>query len=292
MANPFKDYTIHLPAGELVFQEGEARTMMYVIQSGSVELYREADGRRISYGTLERGDFFGEMSLLLERQPRTTCAVTLEDAELVEIGATLFDKMIRGNIEIAVRMMRKISLRLREYEERGEALEAAPVEPSVPEADDDVSVPPETVEEEEIPVAREPPRLSHRRPQPGPAPGRSLSQVREDVPGAHAIFATEDGSNHFPLERDEASLGRFDPVTGMRPEVDVSAIDINRSVSRHHARLVRDGDTYTLTEEVGALNGTFVNSERLVTGKPTPVGDGDAVGLGRVKLRFHVLDKS
>ena len=116
MANPFKDFTVHLVSGDAVYQEGDVGMMMYVIQSGVVELFREVNGQRISYGALEKGDFFGEMSLLLERQHRTTSAVVLEDANLVEIDATLFDKMIRGNIEIAVRMMRKLSLRLRERE--------------------------------------------------------------------------------------------------------------------------------------------------------------------------------
>ena len=75
MANPFEGFTVHLEAGETVYQEGEVGTMMYVVQSGAVELYRQVNGQRISYGTLEKGDFFGEMSLLLERQPRTTSAV-------------------------------------------------------------------------------------------------------------------------------------------------------------------------------------------------------------------------
>ena len=78
MASPFKDFTVHLEKDEVVFQEGEPGTIMYVIQSGAVELFRDVDGRRISYGLLEKGDFFGEMSLLLESQPRTTSAVVAE----------------------------------------------------------------------------------------------------------------------------------------------------------------------------------------------------------------------
>jgi hypothetical protein len=310
VANPFEGFTVHLDAGETVYQEGEVGTMMYVVQSGAVELYRQVNGQRISYGTLEKGDFFGEMSLLLERQPRTTSAVVLEEAALVEIDATLFDKMIRGNIEIAVRMMRKLSLRLREFEvERGaepaaeepplrpvaerEVAEAAPVPPPVgaPPPEPARAAPPPAPEipptpEPEIPKAPEP----QRRPlQPALAAPRTLEQVRAEVPDAHAILSAEDGASHFPLAETEAAIGRFDPVTGMRPEVDVSAIDINRSVSRHHARIVRAPEGYTLTEEVGALNGTFVNGTRLVTGEPTPIQDGDEVGLGVVRLRFRVF---
>ena len=40
-------------------------------------------------------------------------------------------------------------------------------------------------------------------------------------------------------------------------------------------------------EEVGALNGTFVNGVKLVTGEPHVITDGDQLGLGMVKLIFR-----
>jgi hypothetical protein len=310
VANPFKEFTVHLAAGDSVYQEGEPGMMMYVIQSGVVELFREVQGQRISYGALEKGDFFGEMSLLLERQPRTTSAVVLQDADLVEIDATLFDKMIRGNIEIAVRMMRKLSLRVRERETEMEmepasapaaavqsppapvAVVEVPVEPALeaqlpPEPPSPVSVAPPPAAE--IPAAPEPPRSPVSPLRPATMPLQTLEQMRSASPDAHAALATDNGGTHLPLVSDDSAIGRFDPVTGMRPELDVSAIDINRSVSRHHARIQRSDSGYTLTEEVGALNGTFVNGTRLVTGEPTPIQDGDEIGLGVVRLRFHVL---
>lgn len=267
MANPFKDFTVSMRGGEVVYQEGEPGAMMYVIQAGSVELVRTVDGQEVSYGLLEKGDFFGEMSLLLESQPRTTSAVVRDTAVLVEIDSTIFDRMIRGNIEIAVRMMRKLSLRLRELQDRPVAT-PQPVPPV-----EDLPPPEATVE----------PAASPPRPAPAPPPPTSFPE------GTFAIFATEDGATQFPMRADSIAIGRFDPVTGMRPEVDLSAVDINRSVSRHHARLQRNGTEYTLTEEVGALNGTFINGGRLTTGKPAAVRDGDEVGLGMVRLRFQVL---
>ena len=285
MANPFKDFTVCQEKGEAVFQEGEAGTIMYVIQSGAIELFRDVDGRRISYGVLEKGDFFGEMSLLLESQPRTTNAVVVETADLVEINATLFDKMIRGNIEIAVRMMRKISLRLREYEERAVSVPSAGA-PAPEQALATGRVPPEAgaTKVEEAPP---PPVEAEVHPKPRPA-GPPLD---EKLPaGTFAVFRADDGSVQFPLGSDSCAIGRFDPVTGMRPEVDLSAVDINRSVSRHHARLLREGDHFSLTEEVGALNGTFINGTRLTTGKPGSLRDGDEVGMGMVRLRFQVVE--
>ena len=299
MGNPFKDFTVHVGKGEPVYQEGEPGAMMYVIQSGIVELFREVDSRRISYGVLEKGDFFGEMSLLLESQPRTTNASVLEDAVLVEINATIFDKMIRGNIEIAVRMMRKISLRLREYQERvtdvtdvtgAAAALAAPMEDAGGMATGRVPAMEAPVPTPVTPSAPEATEAIYRQATPAPAVAPAPLPKVSHPKGTFAIFQTQDGATQFPLANDSIAIGRFDPVTGMRPEVDLSAADINRSVSRHHARLVRNGNDYSLTEEVGALNGTFVNGTRLTTGKPAPVRDGDEVGMGMVRLRFQVVE--
>ena len=76
-------------------------------------------------------------------------------------------------------------------------------------------------------------------------------------------------------------------MTGTRPEVDLTPFDTNRSVSRRHAKvLAKDGDLF-VTEEVGALNGTFLNGRRLTPGKPEPIRTGDTIALGKLTLRFQ-----
>ena len=82
-------------------------------------------------------------------------------------------------------------------------------------------------------------------------------------------------------------VGRFDPVTELKPDVDLSEMDLKRSVSRRHARIIQTREGFEVVEEVGALNGTYVNGEKLTTGQPHPLGDGDELGLGMVKLVFR-----
>jgi CRP-like cAMP-binding protein len=162
-----------------------------------------------------------------------------------------FDKMIKGNIEIAIRMLRKLSIRLREAERRIETLQADGRPPAA-----------------SRPVAFSKPR----------AAAASGTGTRLEVEGEGTLF---------PLNAEETLIGRFDPVTELMPDVDLTQVDLKRSVSRRHARLVRANDGYTLTEEVGALNGTFVNGTKLVTGRPHPLQDGDKVSFGMVKLVFR-----
>ncbi len=113
------------------------------------------------------------------------------------------------------------------------------------------------------------------------------AEVVEEEPLQGAYLETDDGEQHFILEGDTLTIGRFDPVTGLKPEVDLSSVDINRSVSRRHAKLQLDNGVYQLSEEVGALNGTLVNNRRLVPGKPSPLSDGDTVHFGSVQLKFR-----
>ena len=76
--SPFADYLARYDAGDAIFTAGEEGQTLFVIQAGVIDLVGE-DGKEI-LATLERGDFFGEMSLL-EGTPRTYSAVAREDAE-------------------------------------------------------------------------------------------------------------------------------------------------------------------------------------------------------------------
>jgi hypothetical protein len=69
-------------------------------------------------------------------------------------------------------------------------------------------------------------------------------------------------------------------LIGRSPECDVFLDDV--TVSRRHAELVRDGDTFTITD-LGSLNGTFVNRKRIETAE---LEDDDEVQIGKYRLTF------
>jgi len=248
--NPFQNFMVRYGAGERIFTEGDLGTTMYIVQSGKVRLFRVVEGQKRVHGMMEKGDFFGEMSIL-EGLPRTISAEAVEDTELIEINSMTFDKMIKGNIEIAIRMLRKLSIRLRDAERRIETL-ATDGRPTA------------------APRAVATPKAK--------SGGAAGTGTRLEVEGEGTVFS---------INGNETLVGRFDPVTELMPDVDLTQVDLKRSVSRRHARLVRTSDGYVLTEEVGALNGTFVNGTKLVTGRPHPVIDGDRVSFGMVKLVFR-----
>ena len=112
--------TLSLGTGESVFEEGEIGTEMYIINEGRVEILKRVQGEERQLAVLEKGDFFGEMALL-EDLPRSAAARTLTEVKLVTINGSTFDQMLRANPEIAVRMMRKLSRRLRETDQQLQA---------------------------------------------------------------------------------------------------------------------------------------------------------------------------
>ena len=255
--DPFARFLKHFPKGTVLFNEGDEGEDMYIIRAGKVAIKKRVPHGETTVAVLEKGDFFGEMALL-ERIPRTAGAELLEDGDLNVIGSEIFGDMIKSNPEIAVRMLRKYSLRLRETTKQIEELAA--------------------------------------RTEAKPALGPGATQVREAKPKvvapqqseAIAYFLSKASGNVFPVFKSDSLIGRFDSVTGMTPEVDLTQEDAARNISRRHARVVVKEGHFFVAEEIGTMNGTFLNGQRLPNGVLTPIKDGDELTLCRLALTFRL----
>ncbi len=117
----FERYGKEYPAGTIVFKEGERGNEMFVIQSGKINIAKRSRDVEKVLVTLVAGDFFGEMAII-NQKPRSASAVAVEDSRLLVIGPKTFDSMIRGNTEIAIRMIKILAQRLQEADEQIENL--------------------------------------------------------------------------------------------------------------------------------------------------------------------------
>jgi CRP/FNR family cyclic AMP-dependent transcriptional regulator len=268
--HPLKDFLVKFKAGEMIYREGDPGAEMFIVQSGSIRVFRDLGTQEQELAVMEKGDFFGEMSVL-EGTARTASARALDDCELIEVNSTVFDRMIRGNIEIAVRMLRKLSGRIQEGNRRMEKLLRDGAERPAAASPDSApaAAPPEKATP--LPIAVESPA----------AAGISIPA------GSLGALVLGEGQQVFPIRGENSLIGRYDPVTGMRPEIDLTAYDTNRSVSRRHAKVTARGGVLFVSEEVGALNGTFLNGKRLIPGKAEAIRSGDVLALGMVTLRFQ-----
>ena len=93
-------------------------------------------------------------------------------------------------------------------------------------------------------------------------------------PSARLVVLTTD------LAGMEIALDRASLVIGRTDENDV--LLNHRSISRHHAKIVRDGEHYTIVD-LQSANGVRVNGEDY---ERIELNAGDVVELGHVKLRF------
>jgi len=108
-----------------------------------------------------------------------------------------------------------------------------------------------------------------------------IGEIRDDDVSGHGGIASSRcwlvwSSRQIPIESGEHILGRAP---------DASVWVDAPGVSRHHARLVLDGQQATV-EDLGSKNGTFVGNEPVTA--PRRLNDGDTIRLGPVVMTFRV----
>ena len=69
-----------IAGGEMVFEEGDAGDMAYLIISGEVEIFRKSGNQERVLATLGRGEIIGEMSLI-DNSPRMASARAMSDSQ-------------------------------------------------------------------------------------------------------------------------------------------------------------------------------------------------------------------
>jgi membrane protein len=105
-----KEYT----EGEIVFYQGESGERMFYILSGSVRIMGETGYTR----TMGPGEYFGEMSMLLDA-PRTATVIVAEpDTRLVGISRKNFEVILQDNPQIVLAILKEMTRRLKETTRR------------------------------------------------------------------------------------------------------------------------------------------------------------------------------
>src|SRR5687768_3057380 len=102
------------------------------------------------------------------------------------------------------------------------------------------------------------------------------------------VTGTTELDASFILQKDSNLLGRTDPHSNIFPEIDLSRFDPETKVSRRHARIWLEGETY-LVVDLGSVNGTVINdSVRLAPRQPRVLDSGDKLRVGETTLHFLV----
>jgi CRP/FNR family transcriptional regulator, cyclic AMP receptor protein len=97
-----------LPAGEVIFAQGDHGDFMYVVAQGTAQILVE--GKVVE--TIGVGGIVGEMALI-DSEPRSATAITKTECVLIPLDEERFAELVARRPEFALQVMRVLAHRLR-----------------------------------------------------------------------------------------------------------------------------------------------------------------------------------
>jgi CRP-like cAMP-binding protein len=99
---------VELPAGRVLFNQGDTASELFVVVTGSVRVDR--DGQHLA--TRGPGEFFGEIALVSEG-PRTATATCETNCRLFILGRREFHSLMDEFPELKMRVLETLAQRIR-----------------------------------------------------------------------------------------------------------------------------------------------------------------------------------
>ena len=99
---------ITIPAGQALFREGDEGNRMYVLETGTAEVFV----RNQLIETLEHGSIVGEVGLV-SPGPHSASVIARTDCEFVAVDEKRFQFLVQQTPYFAVQVMRLMAERLR-----------------------------------------------------------------------------------------------------------------------------------------------------------------------------------
>jgi CRP-like cAMP-binding protein len=112
---------VAVASGDFFFREGDQDNAIYILEQGSVAVFRFWNKQRYKLRELGVGDCFGEMALM-DFQPRSAEVVATEDCRAIQITAPqlalLYERDPEQYTMIYMNLGREVCRRLREADRR------------------------------------------------------------------------------------------------------------------------------------------------------------------------------
>ncbi len=108
-----------------LFVEGMPGEILYIVEEGSVDIYKKTPKGELKVTSIGPGDIVGEMSLI-DDEPRSASARTSADSKLIVITKKSFNEILESDPKIAAKicmsLLKIISKRLRLTDKKFETL--------------------------------------------------------------------------------------------------------------------------------------------------------------------------
>jgi len=98
--------------GYLLIKEGDVGLGTFIVTVGMAEVFKEVNGKKITIALVGPGNCIGELSLI-DDAPRSANVNVFEDMECLLITKDSFNKLVRKNPEMALKIAFTMAKRLR-----------------------------------------------------------------------------------------------------------------------------------------------------------------------------------
>lgn len=249
----FKKFVTQYKEGELLFKQGDDQSDFFIINKGKVQLKLENDTIVLALG---KGDFFGEESLN-EGQKAAYSVEVVEASDIIKIPYPALTEMMKKNTAISIKILKKLSEKNLKILENVLAM-STPAPAAI--LKESVSV--EVAEDE-----------------------KTSEKIDADV---KAYLIIKRSNRIVQLTKTHTYLGRRDYTTGFVPDVDLTKEDEEKYISRKHSKISFINNKFYVSEEPGAVNGTFLNGNKLATGVKHELKNEDEITLCHLDIVFKV----
>jgi CRP/FNR family cyclic AMP-dependent transcriptional regulator len=113
----FQRFSKGFPKGSIIFCEYEPGDNFYLIQSGRVKIVKIIGNIEKTLDILNPGEIFGEMAIL-EEAPRSATTIALDRVQALEFNRANFEILMRGNPQIALKLMKLFIKRIYDQKRR------------------------------------------------------------------------------------------------------------------------------------------------------------------------------
>ncbi len=250
----FNKFITEFKKGSFLCKENELLEHFFIINKGKVQVKKGENDLILI--TLGKGDFFGEDSLLSENIANYTVEA-IEDSKIIKIPIPDLTDMMKKNSDISMKILRKLA------------------EKNIKTIDNLILL----QNRKQIDLG------SEDLPQPPEMEKDDLTAERLN-PGLKVFLVIQRSNRIVQLTKNSTSIGRRDYTTGFVPDVDLTKEDEEKYISRKHASIFYVDDVFYISEEPGAVNGTFLNGNKLNTGVKYELNNGDEITLCHLNMIF------
>ena len=245
----FKKFVTQYKKGDTIYKKDEDQSYFYIINKGKVQLkIDEGDTILIS---LLKGDFFGEESLN-EGQLAAYTVEVVEDVDAIKIPYAALTDMMKKNTAISLKILKKLA------------------EKNLKMLENTLSMTKTVAAIKKKPVKTE-------------GEDEEAELIEPDV---KAYLIIKRSNRIVQITKKHTYLGRRDYTTGFIPDVDLTKEDEEKYISRKHSKISYIDNKFYVSEEPGAVNGTFLNGTKLTTGVKHELNNEDEVTLCHLDILF------